>query len=539
MTHDHQQAILTAMGTADFYPHPVGQIERRETHISTVFLTGPFVYKIKKPVNLGFLDFSSIDKRRRCCADEVTLNRRLSRGVYLEVLPITVHNGRYALGGAGDIVEYSVKMRQLADADTMAQRLATGRLEAAALDDLAERLVAFHRHAAVDISPQEPESSGWEENLDQVIALAPGMLDPASIRFVEVAARSFFQHHRQLFQRRRQTGKIREVHGDLRCDHIYFTTDGLQIIDCIEFSRSLRTLDTINDLAFLLMDLTARHFVDQARWLLRQYIERTMDLEAMPLLDFYCCYRALVRCKVACLRLKEKSLSAAAAGALQASACSYLAMAHGYAEAFSQPRMWILCGLPASGKSTIAAALADLLGIGVIRSDLMRRQLFPDTMESPDQAPFAEGRYSAYASEVTYRQMLATADEKLKQGQSVILDATFSRSLWRRQARKLADARQALPVLVECRIDEQHLVDRLNRRAHHPSVSEARLIHLPGFKQRFEPVAPAESLIHITVDTKCTPAACLRRIVLDEQLLAATTGQGGASCLNESSSQPI
>lgn len=538
MPSDHQPAIIESMMKPDFYPHPAAVIERRETHISTVLLTGPFVYKVKKPVDLGFVDFSSLEKRRRCCQAEVRLNRRLSRQVYLDVLPITVRNGVYELDGSGETVEYAVKMHQLRDAESMAHRLTRGDLDPDAVASLAGRLADFHDQAAVDRQPPGTESAAWQENLEQLAALAPGIVDESTVEWIRTAMEAFYARHQALFQRRRQTGRIRDGHGDLRCDHIYFTDEGIQVIDCIEFSRPLRSQDTICDLAFLIMDLTTRRAGDSAWRLLHGYMQRARDLTAMPLLDFYCCYRALVRCKVACLRMQASTVSTAEAGAQRAAACNYAAMAHSYAAAFCRPRLWMLCGLPASGKSTIAVGLAELFRIAVVRSDRLRRQLFPDEGGASAAGSFGRGRYSALATETTYRQMLAMADDALKRGKSVVVDATFSRSAWRRQAIRIAEERQAPAIVVECRADDEHLIDRLQQRERQPSLSEARLAHLPAFKTRFEPVTPAEGLFHIIVDTARSPTDCLLDIVLDKRLLATATDQGGVPCSKTFSSPP-
>ncbi|WP_054700265.1 hypothetical protein [Desulfosarcina cetonica] len=307
MSINHSPALRDAMLKPDFYPHPVETVTLRETHISTVFLTGQFVYKIKKAVDLGFLDFSSLEKRHAGCQQELILNRRLSSGVYLEILPITCRDHRYALNGSGPVVEFAVKMHQLRDRDAMSHLLSTGRFQEARMTGLIQRLVDFYANAAIDRSPPDADVPAWQDNLDHVDRLI-GPDARATFEFVKSASQAFFNRHAKLFQRRHRAGRIRDCHGDLRCDHIYFTDTGIQIIDCIEFSRALRVLDVVCDLAFLAMDLTFRGRSDLARHLIRQYIDASGDLGALPLLDFYCCYRAMVRCKVSLLRLCEKDV---------------------------------------------------------------------------------------------------------------------------------------------------------------------------------------------------------------------------------------
>lgn len=519
MQTSHQAKIFESMMQADFYPHRTESVQRCETHISTVFLTGPFVYKIKKPVDLGFLDFTTLEKRRYYCRQEIVLNRRLSRGVYIDVVPITRQKDRYALNGPGETVEVAVKMRQLAAADAMQARLRHAPLEEGQIDALVDRLVHFYARAETDWATGPPDSLAWEENLRETAAFAGVWIDRPKFECVRSAAHAFYRHRQPLFQRRRQDGKIKDCHGDLRTDHIYFAEDGIQIIDCIEFNRRLRLLDPISDLAFLAMDITYHHRPEMATRLIQSYVEQTEDVGALPLLDFYRCYRAMVRCKVNCLLLRQTGDRTADAR-IQAAAVRYLDMAHGYAVAFNRPILWVVYGLPASGKSTLAGMLGRLFDMDVIRSDIVRKSLFGESPDASTPAAYGKGMYSICATGVTYERMFALADEKLKKGRSVVLDATFSRTFQRDLARRLAARRQAMPVFVMCRAAEPILKTRLARRETEPSVSDARLIHLDAFKNRFAAMDRAGDESHIVVDTANPPAVCLRQIVLSDFLSA-------------------
>ena len=520
MEKKHQPEILEAMMHPGIYPHPVKSIERRETHISTVFLTGPFAYKIKKPVDLGFLDFTSLEKRKHYCLQEIALNRRLSRGVYIDAVPITHHDSRYTLDGSGATVEFAVKMRQLAASDSMQKRLKRTTLDDRHMETLVRLLVGFYTQAATASKMDASGTLAWEENLDLTEAFAGVCIDRQQFEFVRFATRFYYRKHKNLFQRRRKDGKIRDCHGDLRTDHIYFTQNGIQIIDCIEFNHRLRVLDVISDLAFLSMDLEYHHFPETAKALIRLYVQHTDDVGALPLLNFYRCYQAMVRCKVSCFSLRETASRSTDHDPLRAAAGRYLTMAHGYATAFNRPILWMVCGLPASGKSTIASALAAVVDVNVIRSDVIRKGLFAGSLGSCGGSDFEKGLYSAYATEVTYERMFVLAREDLKKGKSVIIDATFSRAFQRAQALRIAVDRQATPVFVACRAAEPILTARLLKRGTEPSVSDARLIHLEAFKKRFEPMARIGNEIHIFVDTEKPPALCLRQILLTDSLLA-------------------
>lgn len=529
---NHQVKILEAMTHPGFYPHPVKSIERVETHISTVFLTGPFVYKIKKPVDLGFLDFTTLEKRQHYCRQEVALNRRLSRGVYMETLPITAQRGGYTLSGPGVPVEFAVKMHQLAETDSMQQRLKHATLDNRDIEELVHLLVGFYAHASMDSKLAAADAPAvaslpWEENLQLIEAFAGVWIDRRQFEIVRSTTRSFFKKHKNLFRRRRKNGKIRDCHGDLRTDHIYFTENGIQIIDCIEFDDRLRYLDVISDLAFLAMDLEHNHFPQTAMTLIRLYVEQTDDIGALPLLNFYRCYRAMVRCKVSCFRLREIGSRSANHDPLRAAAERYLAMAYGYAATFSRPILWMVCGLPASGKSTIAKALAEVFDISVIRSDMIRKELLVGSSGLSDESTFEQGLYSAYATEITYKRMFDLAQENLKKGKSVVIDATFSRAVRRAEVLRIAEHRQSAPVFVECRTTEPILAARLLKRETEPSVSDARLIHLEDFKNRFEPIARIGNEIHIPVDTGTPLAVSLRQMLLTDSLWDGVTRKGG------------
>ena len=477
-----QAKIIEAMMNPGFYPHPVETIERRETHISTVFLTGLFVYKLKKPVDLGFLDFTSLEKRQHYCLQEVTLNRRLSSGVYIDTVPITHFDGHFTLKGSGETVEFAVKMHQLAETDSMQQRLKSAALDDTDIEALGDLLVRFYAQATVDSQMGTADTLDWEKNLQRTEAFSGEWLDRQQFEFVRFATQSFYSKHKSLFHRRRNDGKIRDCHGDLRTDHIYFTKNGIQIIDCIEFNDRLRYLDVINDLAFLAMDLEFSHFPETARKLIRWYVEQTNDVGALPLLSFYRCYRAMVRCKICCIRLREAGIRSTNYDMLQAAAKRYLSMAHGYAAAFSRPILWMVCGLPASGKSTIAQGIATVLDIRVIRSDVIRKRLFAGSPGPSAESAYGKGIYSAYASEVTYDRMFTLAQVDLKKGKSVVIDATFSRASQRAQALRIAADRHATPVFVVCKAAEPILAARLLKRESEPSVSDARLVHLKPLK---------------------------------------------------------
>jgi aminoglycoside phosphotransferase family enzyme/predicted kinase len=501
-----QEEIFQAMAKPEFYPHPVTVIEKRETHISKVFLTGAYVYKIKKPVNLEFLDFTTLEKRRHFCQQEVVLNRRLAHDVYLDVVPIMFDAGRYHLTGSGDAVEYAVKMRQLPQERSMVRLLRGKDIDKNALQRLAEMLAKFYGQASTgrDINifgSWETVRTNCEENFRQTETFTERVLDQRMYQIVRSATRSFLRRWEELFEHRIEKEKIRDCHGDLRTGHIYFT-DGIQIIDCIEFNERFRYGDIASDLAFLAMDLDFEGYPQIAQDLLKAYVESTRDQDVFVLLDFYKCYRAFVRVKVNCLRLQNGHLGVQERGKLLAETRRYMELAYRYAVQFTRPTLWVVCGMPASGKSTIAEELAERLGIRVFRSDAIRKDLFGLQPDEEVNVPFEQGIYSPGASSLTYGKLLLLAQEEIERGYSVILDATYSSQHQRGEVLRLAKDMDTNLMFVECTCPKAVLKERLMQRDVTPSVSDARLHHLEQMETRFEPLDEVRDEMHIRVNTE-------------------------------------
>ncbi len=502
---DHRGGVEFALSDPTFYPHPVGKIQIEETHISKVFLTGDFVYKVKKPVNLGFLDFSTLEKRHHYCEQEVLLNQRLSQDVYLDVVAITREPGRYALNGPGETVEYAVKMRQLPREKTMLELLRRGTLSAAMLQELVHVLSHFYEKTRK--GPEIDAMGGpkmievnTEEDFTQTAPFVPKILDQGNFSRMHQAVHAFLSDHQDLFQRRIEAGCICDCHGDLRLGHIYFV-DGIQIIDCIEFNDRFRYGDVASDLAFLSMDLDYHGFSDVGHTLLTAYARAASDPEVFLLLDFYKCYRAHVRCKVECLRQAAGDLSAEKARLAVVRAQRYFELAYEYATSFSRRTLWIVCGLSGSGKSTIATELAKRMSVQILNSDIIRKKFFGLKPDQPAVARFGEGIYTQVATAQTYERLLLETRRELFIGNSVILDATFGSRQRRELFRCLAEEMGANVIFVECICPDTALRKRLSQRKDKKSVSDARVQHLEAQRQTFEVLSELDDSIHLQVST--------------------------------------
>jgi hypothetical protein len=512
----HQQAIFEAMNQPGFYPHPVTPIESRETHISKVFLTGPFAYKIKKPVNLEFLDFTTLEKRRHFCRREIILNRRLSKDLYLSVEKIHWDGVRYSLEGPGSVVEYAVKMRQLSEDRSMAAMLADHRFAPSDTALLARRLSGFYQTAKTGghINSLGSWHTVWrncEENFKQINGFPACFFDPEIVSIVRGTTRAFLKRKRRLFERRILEGKIRDCHGDLRTDHIYYT-DGIQIIDCIEFNQRFRYADIASDIAFLAMDLDSLGREDISRTLLETIVRYTADTDLYGLIDFYKCYRAVVRAKTAAFRLKELLPQHTEKTALSPLNRRFMDLAYGYAGRFTRPTLWIIRGLPASGKSTVAAGLATALDIAVFSSDPVRKELFGLKAHTSRIVSYGTDIYSAEATALTYGQLLLKAQEEIKQGRSVVLDATFGSGHWRKEAARLAADSDANLCVVECIAPVKILRKRLAERMAGDSISDAREEHLERIRAAFEPIKAPDEAPPLRVRTDQSLTESLRRI---------------------------
>jgi aminoglycoside phosphotransferase family enzyme/predicted kinase len=520
-----QDIVFTALGHPACYPHPVKSIAVRETHISQVFLVDPWVYKVKKAVRLAFLDYSTLALRRHFCRLEIELNRRLARDIYMEVVPIAWDGRRIAVQGPGEVIEYAVRMRYLPDHCSMLRRLHAGNIGNEEMDELASALNDFYQ-----ATPPTPESTAWgdetiirancEDNFTWLEQVSDSSVDSEKLRIIQVATQALLARGRELFQDRKAGGFIREGHGDLRCGHVY-QRNGIQIIDCIEFDPRYRCGDIAADLGFLAMDLDFEGYPGLARRLVQTYAALAGDPQLWLLLPFYKCYRAMVRVKVNALRLREPALPTGERAKLRRHTLRLMSLAYQYALCFAGPTLWVICGLPASGKSTLAETLGKLLRAEVISSDQTRKQFFAKLADGNAEAPFETGLYTPVITARTYASLFVNARLLLEKGLSVILDATFSRREQRQEALVTARDAGATIIFVECTAPVKHLEMRLRDRQDKSCISDARLRHLPDFIARYETFADMAAPIHVTVDTTAPLHRWLIQLMDHHQALRA------------------
>jgi aminoglycoside phosphotransferase family enzyme/predicted kinase len=496
-----QAELVEALSQPGAYPHTPAEVELVQTHLSLVFLAGERVYKVKKPLDLGFADYSTLERRQRFSEAEVRLNRRLAPDAYLGVVPITRGpDGTLRVSGRGETVEVAVEMRRLPAERMLDRLLVAGEIDNEQMESLAGLLVRFHSEAATGAGVDEygrPMAVAFNvrENFEQTkpFAAPPGSigqagartLSPALHAFLAAAAERFLGCERVLLERRVREGRIREGHGDLHAGNVCFIRDGIVVYDCIEFAARLRCGDVACDLAFLAMDLDYRRFRGFSRYLVRAYAERAGDLELERLIGFYKGYRAIVRAKVASLAAVEQEIAPAEQEHKRLEAMRYFHLAAAYE---LPPSLILTCGLPASGKSTAARRLGEPFEAAVLRSDTRRKHLAGMAPTQRASAGFEAGIYTPDMTDRVYRELLADAGQTLRVGRSVVVDASFRRAAQREPFLELAGAVGAATLVVETVATETTIRQRMEARAlDRGVVSDADFDVYLGMREAYDP----------------------------------------------------
>lgn len=495
-------------------------VELRETHISWVFLTETDVFKVKKPVSLGFLDFTTQRQRLQACEAEVRLNRRLAPGIYRGVVPVTLSpRGHHELRGSGQVVDWAVHMVRLPDAHRADRRLAEGRLERSQVDCIARHLVSFHGRAACDaqmsrFGTAEAMKLNVTENFDQTRDVLQDYLSPDEVVEIETWQNDFLDKSRDLFDRRIAAGRVRDGHGDLRLEHVYLDDEGgVTIVDCIEFNRRFRYGDVAADLAFLPMDLAWHGRADLAEGLLAAYARAANDYDLYAVVDFYESYRAFVRGKIASLLAREETNEHAVRQRAAEEARRYflLALASRRRRAV-EPAMVAVGGVLASGKSTVATRLAAELAAPVVDADGTRMHLLGIEPTEKVYEPAFQGAYAPGFTDQVYAEVMRRAETVLASGRSVVLDATFRSRALRLTAWLLAKRHRVPFHFVECRASVEKCRRRLLQRQSHVGVSDGRLEIFDEFLANWEPVDELPPSIHHPIDTERTLAHNLQEL---------------------------
>ncbi len=500
MTPDEVKQLLCPTA----YPHVVGDMQLIETHISWVILTGSYAYKIKKPVNLGFLDFSEITQREKYCQEELRLNRRTAPNLYLAVVAIRSSAGQLHIGGEGELVDYAVKMAQFDSSALLADYIDPASLPRTVWQQLAKTVADFHRDAEVFVdgafgSPEVVQSAA-SQNFEQIRPFLTADFDIGNINHIEAWTREYGQSLESLIESRKRHGFVRECHGDLHLGNLALIEGQVVPFDCIEFNEKFRIIDTISEIAFTIMDLDARGLSQNANCFLNAYLENSGDYQSLALLNYYKVYRAMVRAKVSLL-----SIPAADRNRLQETPNyqqfqRYVQLAESYMK--EQPVfLGIMHGVSGSGKSYQAQQVAESMGAIRLRSDVERKRLFGLSAED-SSASIDGGIYTAEASEKTFARLEELARQIVSAGIPCIVDATFLHQARRHQFHEVAKRCGVAFVIIDCQVPEKTILERLRiRQEQGGDASEADEQVMRIQNEKREALSGSEQQYAVVTDT--------------------------------------
>ncbi|MES1023338.1 AAA family ATPase [Gloeocapsa sp. BRSZ] len=486
-------ALIQQMMQPEFYPHPVKEpIELIQTHVSYVLLTGDYAYKLKKPVNFGFLNYSTLELRQHFCQEELRLNQRGAGEIYLEVLPITQQD-RYHLGGMGEPVEYVLKMRQFPQEALFLSMFERGELDEARMEELGRVVAQYHAQTATNdyirkFGEVEQVRQSIDENYDQTVKYIGGSQTRSQFEETKKYTDNFFAQRQQLFTDRIANDWIRECHGDLHLRNICLWHDKILLFDCIEFNEPFRFVDVMFDIAYAVMELEMLRRPDLGNAYLNTYIEQTGDWEGLQVLPLYLSRQSYVRAKVNSFLLDDPGVPETVKQEAAKTAAAYYKLAWEYTKP-RQGKLILMSGLSGSGKSTVARQLARNTKAIHIRSDAVRKHLagIPLLERGGDEIYTTEMTQKTYARLLDLGLMLAT------QGYTVILDAKYDRISLRHEAIASAQVQQLPLQIIHCTAPIEVLRDRLSSRT--GDIADATIDLLETQQVAFEPFTTEEHLV--------------------------------------------
>ncbi|MBE9540455.1 MAG: AAA family ATPase [Proteobacteria bacterium] len=483
------------------FPHAVKKLELLETHISWVILTGDFAYKIKKPLDLGFLDYSTLAQRQHYCSREIELNRRYTPELYLGVVPVTGSKEAPKMDGKGPIVDYAVKMKQF-DSDSLLGTLSEkGELTGALVHSIASELAKSHRDfSSVNSATGNPGAmqDAMIQNFDQMREYAIDDDAIAQLDSLEAWTRQQLAKLLPYMSERVEQGHVKDLHGDLHLNNMIVMDGSVRFFDCIEFNENFRLMDTMAEIAFLAMDMADRG--ERAQKILNDYLEYTGDYAGLQVLDLYRVYFAMVRAKVALMQESNSNKD------IQQTPCyqvftRFLQLGLSFISA-RPPFLVLMHGVSGSGKSTVAAQVAEHFSAIRLRSDVERKRLFALLPDSSSDS-IEEDIYSADASRKTFEHLADASRRVIDSGSPCIVDATFLDSSVRKIFIDLAEELDVPAVILSCSVSEQCLINRLQHRGQNENdASEADIEIMRQQVKQLEPFSTYEQQYLVTIDSE-------------------------------------
>ena len=489
------------------YLHSPAKVKHIQTHASDIFIAAPYVYKIKKPVDFGFLDYSTLEKRKYYCEKELELNKRLCCTAYIGIEEISLKDGALTLGTGDETVEYAVKMNLLPEQYFLHNLLSNDMASEADFSRIAEKLANYYNsqsHSGEISKYGEPEKiqSVIDQNLDLSKQFIGNTISANTYRIIESYNNHFFQNRSNLFTKRMKDGWIRDCHGDLLLEHINLSNDDICIYDCIEFNESFRYIDIASDLAFLSMDLDYNGYSGFSSFFISEISRMIKDEGIYEVLDCYKCYRAFVRGKVNSLKALEPEVPANEREIAQKKSDSFFKLALKYALFGSRPAVIVVFGVIGTGKSTVAKALSEELSFDLISSDIVRKRISGISKFERKYEEYDTGIYSRDVTKKTYEEIFYNAEDIVNNSQSVIIDASFSKTEWRKSVVELTERLEIPLYFIQTQAPKNVIEQRLLvREKQKNTISDGRLDILDRFISDIEEPFEISKKKLIAIDT--------------------------------------
>lgn len=485
-----------------------------QTHISYVVLTGNYAYKIKKPVDFGFLDFSTLDKRKHFCEEEIKLNNRLCPQLYIGVVSINKNeNGELRVNGDGEIVEYAVKMRHFPQNNIMKNLLQKEKIDEPIIENLCNTLVTFYssQNPSEEIKKfgkKEYIQKNTDENFDQTKDFIDKTISKKRYGYIKKITNNFLDKKEKLFDKRVKNNKIYDCHGDLHSGNIVILDSKVCIFDCIEFNKRFRYSDVASDIGFLSMDLDFLNHPFLSSYLIKEYIEKSEDKEILTILNFYKCYRAYVRGKVTSFKLDDPNIDKKDRKNTKKTAKKYFDLSNYYAKLLSielenkKPILFVVGGMTGTGKTTFSLRLSLDYNAARISTDEIRKQLAGVNKYEKHHDDINTGLYSPEKTRETYSKVMEKAKNLLKNNENVVLDATFQKESYRDMAEKIAKETDSIYIPLECFAPEKVVKKWLEERVKKKTVSDGRWEVYQSQKDSFEHFTKEENPIKVDMSKK-------------------------------------
>lgn len=488
--------LIESLQSTELYPHDVKDFHVMQTHLSWVILTGNYAYKIKKPLNLGFQDFTTLEKRKHYCELELSLNKRLAPNIYIDVIPITGSASKPVLGGTGEPIEYAIKMNQFDQENMLLEQAKQGKVTPKMIKSIAQQLATFHLNA----DKAEPNSRFGEfetivspmvDNFNALMGMPFSKPWHPLLTNMKKWTEDTSEQFRSILSKRKEKGWIRATHGDVHLGNIVLINNKPVIFDCIEFNEDFRWTDTMNDVGFMFMDLCHNGLTDLGYVLVNHYLERSGDYEGLVLLPYFACYRAMVRAKVMGFQMSQTKENTPEYETLKMELDRFLQLANQFTQT-KQPALRITVGISGSGKSSYTEKFMALNQYVRLRSDVIRKQLFNLPLYEPTPENLKDEVYSQEASEKVFQQLHEWAKLFLHNHQNVVIDATCIKHWQRELFQKLAQQMNVDFQFLVFEADIDDIEGWIAKRQRRKQVSDATLAIAKAQLENFDPLNAEE-----------------------------------------------